>query len=225
MAPGLSFDPEFFEVLKPLLGLPKPNFDDPVEFRNFQENMLRERFGKLSPSPDVTETKYEIPSLDGNTIAVHRFVPSSQQQSATTTTTTTTTPQRAAVYLHGGGMILGSVALFRPLVEGYTTHAELQIFSVEYRLAPEHPAPAAVEDAFAAVHWVQDHAAEFNIDPARVALVGDSAGGGIAAGAALLARDKALSPPIARLVLQYPMLDDRTTLKADDPLHPFLFWS
>lgn len=217
MTSNLSFDPEFWEIYKPLSGFKKPIIEDPIKFREFHESILKERLGKVPRVPGIAETKHEIASLDGTKITVHRFVPQTQQSA--------TTPQRAVVYLHGGGMILGSVDVFRPLIEAYAAQSDVQVFAVAYRRAPEHPAPAAVEDALAAVQWLQAGAAGFGVDPARIALFGNSAGGGLAAGAALMARDRGLSPPLARLILNYPMLDDRTALPADHPLHEFLFWT
>ena len=80
--------------------------------------------------------------------------------------------------------------------------------SVEYRLAPEHPDPYPVEDCYAALVWTAEHADELGIDPARLVIVGASAGGGLAAGTTLLARDRS-GPALAGQVLIYPMIDDR----------------
>lgn len=96
---------------------------------------------------------------------------------------------------------------------------------MHYRLAPEHPAPAAVEDFYSAAKWLQERAGEFNVDPKRVVLYGKSAGGGVAAGAALMARDKGLPHPLAAMALVYPMLDDRTVIPADHPINEFLVWT
>jgi acetyl esterase/lipase len=82
------------------------------------------------------------------------------------------------------------------------------MLSVEYRLAPEHPYPTPVEDAYAGLVWLVAHAAELGVDPGRIAVMGD--GGGLAAAVAILSRDRG-GPPLARQILLYPMLDDRTT--------------
>ncbi|KAK7738972.1 hypothetical protein SLS62_011339 [Diatrype stigma] len=103
--------------------------------------------------------------------------------------------------------------------------SQTQFFAVEYRVAPEHPFPAAVEDVFATVVWLQGSAAQFGVDPARIILTGLSAGGGVAAGAALIARDKGLDPPVAAQVLRYAMLDDRTAIDESSPLSPYLTWT
>ncbi|KAI0128970.1 Alpha/Beta hydrolase protein [Xylariales sp. AK1849] len=213
----LKYDPEFWEIFKAFVGLESPTFDDPVAFRNYHEKPLGERFKKVPRQGDITETKHEVTSADGTKIIVHRFMPRAVRDA--------TTPQRAIVYIHGGGMICGSVELFRPLIEGFAARCEVQLFAVEYRLAPEHPAPAGVEDTYAALKWLQANSNELNIDPARVGLMGSSAGGGIATGAALMARDNGLRHPLARLVLLYPMLDDRTTLNPEDPFNKVLTWN
>ena len=128
----------------------------------------------------------------------------------------------AVVYLHGGGMMMASVALYDRLVAGYVAETGVPMLSVDYRLAPEHPHPSPVEDSFAGLRWLVDHADELGVDPARIAVMGDSGGGGLAAGVVLMARDRDV--PLARQVLIYPMLDDRTTTP-DPNLAPFAGWS
>jgi acetyl esterase/lipase len=94
---------------------------------------------------------------------------------------------------------------------------------VDYRIAPEHPHPTPVEDCYAALRWLAEGAATLGVDPARIGVMGDSAGGGLAAGVCLLARDRG-GPPVAAQLLIYPMLDDRTHTP-DPALLPFLTWS
>ena len=126
------------------------------------------------------------------------------------------------LYLHGGGMIAGSVAIFDGPVSRYVARTGVSMLSLEYRLAPEHPHPTPVEDAYAGLVWLVGHAAELGIDPGRIAVMGDSAGGGLAAGVAILSRDRK-GPAVARQLLVYPMLDDRTT--PDRYIAPFAGWS
>lgn len=94
----------------------------------------------------------------------------------------------------------------------------------DYRLAPESQHPTPVEDCYGALVWLSSHAKELGIDPARIAVVGLSAGGGLAAGVALLARDRELRPPIAKQILLCPMLDDRNVV-TDPALLPSMTWS
>jgi acetyl esterase/lipase len=120
----------------------------------------------------------------------------------------------AVLYLHGGGMISGSVAIYDGPVSHYVSNSGVSMLAVDYRLAPEHPYPVPVEDCYAGLRWLAEHADELGVDPARIAVMGDSAGGGLAAAVALLARDRG-GPELAAQILIYPMLDDRNT--APDP--------
>ncbi|MBM7773900.1 acetyl esterase/lipase [Actinokineospora baliensis] len=118
-------------------------------------------------------------------------------------------PNAPAFYcIHGGGMVLGNRYFG---VDGLIADA-LRFgavgVSVEYRLAPEHPAPAAVEDCYAGLVWLAEHAEELGVDASRIVVTGASAGGGLSAGVSLLARDRG-GPHIAGQVLLCPMLDDR----------------
>ncbi|SDO67399.1 alpha/beta hydrolase fold [Lentzea jiangxiensis] len=97
------------------------------------------------------------------------------------------------------------------------------MLSVEYRRAPEHPFPTPLEDACTALRWLHEHAAELGIDPTRIGVTGDSAGGGMAAAPAILTRDRG-GPAIARQVIVMPMLDDRTT-EVDSHVAPYALWS
>ena len=97
----------------------------------------------------------------------------------------------AAIYnIHGGGMIAGDVAGSDADCMAYAANLGVVVASVEYRLAPEHPYPAPIEDCYAGLRWLWDHSDELGVDRGRVAIRGGSAGGGLAAGLALLARDR-----------------------------------
>jgi acetyl esterase/lipase len=120
-------------------------------------------------------------------------------------------PGSAVCYLHGGGMILSSVSIYDGPVARYVESSGVPFLSVEYRLAPEHPHPTPVEDCYAGLVYLHEHAEELGVDPARIAVMGDSGGGGLAASLAILVRDRQ-GPPIARQILIYPMLDDRNTV-------------
>jgi acetyl esterase/lipase len=122
--------------------------------------------------------------------------------------TTATVPTACLYYIHGGGMIVGTN---RQGLSGAVDHAQelgLAVVSVEYRLAPETPHPGPVEDCYAGLVWTAEHAAELGIDSDRIIIGGVSAGGGLAAGLALLARDRG-GPVLIGQYLACPMLDDR----------------
>lgn len=114
----------------------------------------------------------------------------------------------ALLYLHGGGMIMGSVAADDGFAATLAEDAGCVVVSVEYGLAPENPGTGPVEDCYAALLWLHRHAGEVGVDRDRLALFGSSAGGGLACGTAMLARDRG-GPRLALQMLIYPMLDDR----------------
>src|SRR5258706_5765659 len=100
-----------------------------------------------------------------------------------------TTSLPVLVWLHGGGHVVGSIETYDAICRMFCVSVGCIVVSVDYRLAPEHKFPAGVEDSFAALQWAVAHAGEFNGDPNRVAIGGDSAGGNLAAACAILARD------------------------------------
>ncbi len=158
--------------------------------------------------PDVTIERRRVPGPAGAPdveVLVYRPVDA-------------TAPIPAFLHIHGGGYILG-------LAEGsgpgnVRTAAELGcvVVAVEYRLAPETIAPGAVEDCYAALQWLHGHAEELGVDRARIAIGGESAGGGLAAALALYARDKG-EIPLCFQMLIYPMIDDRTAASNNGNVH------
>ncbi|MGA9611333.1 MAG: alpha/beta hydrolase [Mycobacterium sp.] len=114
--------------------------------------------------------------------------------------------QPVLVYFHGGGLVMGSNHSFEPLARALASASGATVVAVDYRLAPEVPPPAQFEDALAAVWWVSHNADHLGLDAAHLAVVGDSAGGAMAAGVALAARDRG-GPTICAQVLLYPALD------------------
>lgn len=115
-------------------------------------------------------------------------------------------PHPALVYFHGGGFVLGDLDTSDGACSVLAARAHAVVISVDYRLAPEHPFPAAVEDAWAATRWVAEHAAELGVSVDRIAVGGDSAGANLAAVVALLARD-ADGPALTSQLLLYPITD------------------
>ncbi len=121
------------------------------------------------------------------------------------------------VFLHGGGFMLGDLGTDHAWCLLYAAKANCIVVSVDYRLAPEHPYPAALDDGFAALHWVAHHAPTIGIDATRLAVGGESAGACLAAGLALRARDEG-GPDLVFQLLAYAVLDDRMqTASMDSP--------
>jgi acetyl esterase len=120
------------------------------------------------------------------------------------------TPGPLLVYFHGGGWVQGSVQTHDASCRLLAHLSGVRIMSVDYRLAPEHPYPAAVEDALAAYAWAADHADRLGADPRRLAVGGDSAGGNLAGVVALAARDDERLPDVAFQLLLYPVTDVTT---------------
>ncbi|HEV7591163.1 MAG TPA: alpha/beta hydrolase [Longimicrobium sp.] len=137
---------------------------------------------------------FDIPG-PGGPLRVRHYLPDARK------------PRPLTVYLHGGGYVIGDLDTHDEACRILCRHAGVHVLSVDYRLAPEHPFPAALDDTLAALRWAQAHAAELGADPARIAVGGDSAGGNLAAVAAqLTVRDR---PPFAQLLI-YPPTDSET---------------
>ncbi len=129
----------------------------------------------------------------------------------------------ALFWMNGGGYIGGSLEQEEFRHYAFARELGVTVVAVRYRVAPAHPSPAALDDAYAGLRWVFDHAQERGIDPARIAIGGDSAGGGLAAALALYAHDRAEVHPAFQLLV-YPMLDDRTVARTDHDTRGALIW-
>ncbi|MFF4251312.1 alpha/beta hydrolase [Streptomyces sp. NPDC001663] len=132
-------------------------------------------------------------------------------------------PLPVVVYFFGGGFVVGSLDTSEAICRAVASLTPCVVVSVGYRLAPEHPFPAAIDDCYAAVKWVGEHASELGADPARIGVAGDSSGGNLAAVMALMARDKG-GPEISAQVLVYPPTrNDATTQSMQDNVDPMFF--
>jgi acetyl esterase/lipase len=230
-----KYDPEFYEAMKLVLdGPPQPIPKDIFDIRDFSNKFMSEiNKSDSPPNPEVQRTPFTVPSYDGYDVPVTLFEAKvnagSGAASAAEQQHNNGAGRPALVWIHGGGMTAGSVAIYAPVIETYALRTGLPIFAVDYRLSPEHPAPAAVEDCYAVVAHVSARGRHlYRVDPARIALYGDSAGGLFSASVCLAARARRLDPPIAKQILIYPALDDRTALRAADfnaaPMGSLLTW-
>jgi acetyl esterase/lipase len=134
-------------------------------------------------------------------------------------------PGAAILYIHGGGHVSGSVKAFRKDIVRYAFHTQTAVFAPAYRLSPEKPFPKALQDVFSALEYLVAQAPTLRIDPARIGILGISAGGGLAVAAALMARDARLEPALRKLVLVAPMLDDRAKLEEGSAVRGCLTWT
>jgi acetyl esterase len=214
-----AYDPEFAPLLPSLPTV--QDFSTPEKIQAVRDM----RAVLLPPPPDRTDVAKEdrlVPGRAGDPpVSVRIYTPKAQASAL-----------RGCVFeVHGGGFIMGNVAMMDPWCQKIAAELDAVVASVEYRLAPEHPFPAGVEDCYAALCWTAKHAAEPGVDPSRLAIAGQSAGGGIAAGTALMARDRGF-PALCFQLLEIPELDDRLDTPSmlafqDTPLwnRPNAVWS
>jgi acetyl esterase len=148
---------------------------------------------EIPRAPMYSVEDLEVPVRDGSAIRARLYQPVEPQWAQ---------PAPALVYYHGGGFTVGSVATHDALCRMFARDAQCAVLSVDYRLAPEHKFPTAVDDAFDALAWLHANAALYGIDATRVAVGGDSAGGTLATVCAVLARDAGFT--LALQLLIYP---------------------
>ena len=118
------------------------------------------------------------------------------------------------LWLHGGGYVSGTPEQSQAMINEFADELGCLVVAVDYRLAPETPHPGPLQDCYAALRWLHGNADELGVDPDRIAIAGDSAGAGLTAALAQLARDRS-EIPLRAQVLLYPMLDDRTCVETD----------
>jgi acetyl esterase len=186
----MPLDPQARQVLDALDAL--GTFD----YRNTGHVELRALSNARGPDPGVPLAGVEDRAIDGvvGEIPVRIYTPEGDP------------PFPALVYFHGGGFVICGLESHDSTCRQLCYEARCVVISVDYRLAPEHRFPAAVEDCHAAASWVAARASEIGVDPSRIAVGGDSAGGNLAATVALMARDRG-GPALVHQLLVYPCLD------------------
>lgn len=215
---GFALDADFLAALMERLveigpvDVPVPQT---IDFMREMATLTFPIYGRLIPArDDVSWRQLAVERPDGTRLRVRWYTPADRD---------TTTPSAAVLYVHGGGMVSGDLEGYHPIIARYVGESGTAMLALEYRLAPEHPAPAALEDCLTALQWLHESADVLAVDPTRIGIMGDSGGGGIAASTALAARDRRL-PGLARQVLVYPMLDDRTR-HVDEALEALTTWT
>lgn len=197
LPPAGSVSTEIDATLAQMLG-PIEALLPPTDYRSASgveiARMLRARAprNELPPDPRVSVEDAVMPGPEG-TIQLRFYRPAGSNGAT-------------VINFHGGGWVLGSIASDEARCLQLARMTGCIVVSVEYRLAPEHPFPAPLEDCYAATRWVADNAAALGIDPGRIAVMGASAGGNLAAAVAMLARERG-GPVIAYQLLVYPVCD------------------
>lgn len=190
-------DPQVLEFLESAAALKAPRVEtlSPREARKLMDASTL----LLGEPPAVERVEsFDVPG-PGGAIPVRLVVPRGVGEAAAL-------PVPVLVFFHGGGWVTGSIKTHDVLCREIASRSGWAVASVDYRLAPEHPFPAAIDDAQAATLWIAEHAKDFGLDPSRIAVGGDSAGGNLAAVVALRLRGKT-PHPLAYQLLIYPITD------------------
>jgi len=197
-----------------------PGLRSPACWLPFPFTPLGVRAMKALPMPPtrvrhgVTVEERTVDAGAGRTpVSVHVYEPAGRAR-----------PSGAVVWTHGGGYMIGHPVGYHDICSRIADELGALVVSVDYRLAPEHPFPAGLEDAYTALLWLHESADDLGVDPQAVAVAGDSAGGGLAAALAQAAHDRG-EAPVCFQALVYPMLDDRTALREDHAGRGALVWT
>jgi acetyl esterase len=192
----MPLDPQAQTLLDQMALLESPSLEDlsPVEARAAFQG-----FGALLPAVEAARTQDVDVPVAGGAITARVHWPMGVESSE---------PLPALVWLHGGGWTVGDLATSDSTAAELANTAGCVVVNVDYRLAPEHAFPGPLEDCYAAVQWVADHAGDLAVDGRRLAVGGDSAGGNLAAAVCLLARERG-GPELRFQLLVYPATDGR----------------
>ena len=212
----LPLDPEVAAALMSMPAGEPPAVGD-VATRRLNATALFDGIAAArTPATGVDVADHTLTTPDGAHLPMRWYFPAGSSPTGS-----------AALWLHGGGMILSLEHVGRAYdlaARDYVAASGVPMLVVDYRVAPEFPYPVPVEDCYAALEWLVAQSTTLGVDPSRIALLGDSAGGGLAASVALLARDRRGPAPALQLLV-YPMLDDQTV--TPDPVLPpdALIWT
>ena len=187
-----------------MLAVLEAGFPDVTKFPAAElREVIASRRAPLAYQPDMAIARDIVIDGPGGDLALRVYVPHSESND----------PLPVIVFAHGGGFVFCDLDSHDEFCRSTADAVDSVIISVDYRLAPEHQAPAAMEDVYAALLWAADNAGEYRGDPNRIALAGDSAGGNLAATVALAARERG-APQVAAQILIYPVIDDDFTTES-----------
>lgn len=177
-------------------------------------NIMRGVLARMPEQADPGVERILVPGPpESPDVAVYVYRPSGREQ-----------PGAALLYMHGGGFMIGSARMYHATCARFARELGSVVVNVDYRLAPETPFPGPLEDCYAALRWMARNAETLGIDPNRIAVAGESSGGGLAAALAQLAHDRG-EIELAFQLLVYPMLDDRTALTHDHEGRGEFLWT
>lgn len=154
-------------------------------------------FNKRLPEPGVREIRKMIPGFKSEPLELIIYEPAEKKD-----------PLPCLIYLHGGAFVLKSAAFHKRLMGEYAKQTPCKVVFVDYRLAPKHPFPIGIEDCYAALSWIYQNATEIGVDPDKIAVGGDSAGGALAAALCLMDRDRKAQKLCFQMLI-YPVTDAR----------------
>ena len=216
MDPMDRLDPELVEPLKGLMEALGGGFDlsDIPATRALVKGMSEAVNAEAPPTPGIDSEDLLVPSQEPGVEVPIRVYRSTDADG----------PLPVLLWMHPGGYVIGSIAMNELFVRQLAKDLDCAVVSVDYRLAPEHPYPAALEDCYGVLTWLGSIAQELGFNPKRIAVGGASAGGGLAAGLSLLARDRGGVIPSFQLLI-YPAIDDSNIEPASESVPENLFWS
>jgi acetyl esterase/lipase len=208
------YEPELLAALENFPRDKTLDWSDLPAAREFGRQMYRELAAQVPDLPNVIKEDRRVPGPAGAPeVLIRLYRPRGAQG-----------PLPGLFWIHGGGYVIGSIEQDDLRLQQIVDIVGCLALSVEYRLAPEHPYPAPLEDCYAALKWMAEHAEELGLDRQRIAIGGASAGGGLAAALVLLARDRGEVPVCFQLLI-YPMLDDRDATRSCSVFSEAPIWS
>jgi acetyl esterase/lipase len=207
-------DPELAEPIRKSLGQPGMDLSNSSEARILSDRMSANMANQRTEIDGVVSVDRKIPGLPGSPELTIRVYEAEKRVGSTP----------VLLWIHGGGYVVGDMELDDLLCRQLALKGECVVIQVNYRLAPEHPYPIPLEDCYATLKWLVAQADELQIDGSCICIGGASAGGGLAAGLALLARDRE-EIKLAWQLLLYPMIDDRNTELPSETLPETLIWT
>lgn len=203
-------DPE----LRPALEALRPRVDPVADPEGARAELL-EKLGAGGPEHPAVERRDDlVPGPDGGGVRVRLYLPRERREA----------PVPGLYWIHGGGFVMGAIEMDDLLCDSFVARFGCAVCSVEYRLAPEHPYPAGIEDCHAGLAWFSAQAGRLGVDARRIGIGGISAGGGLAAATTLLARDRAQVRLAFSLAL-CAQIDDRHVTRSSQSIHDLRVWN